>query len=351
MNIIFIINCLEGRGGTERVATLLANQLSTYYQITILSKQYSSEKNAYILDKKVKDIKFMGSNLNFMKKCKRHISQNSPDIVIIHTMSKLTPALTMSGIKAKEIWSIEHIALESHSQLFQQARKRFYKKVDKVITLTEDDASRYRLFHEDVVVIANATPLPVLKKPINIRSKIIITIGRLTAQKGFDLLVKAWSQVEKNYSDWSLQIYGEGEDRDNLEQMIKDYNLNNITLKGITNDVQSVYDKSAFYVMSSRFEGFGMVLIEAQSRGLPIVSFDCPSGPAEIIQDDVNGYLVRNRDVAALAERISYLIDHESIRGKFSRNALLSAKRFKPEVIIKQWIDLINKERDDNGNS
>ena len=108
--------------------------------------------------------------------------------------------------------------------------------------------------------------------------------------------------------------------------------------------MRSVYDGASIYVMSSRFEGFGMVLIEAQSRGLPIVSFDCPSGPAEIISEGIDGYLVENGNVEMLAERIGYLIDNESIRQVFSANALISAKRFEPEQIINQWITLIDDE-------
>ncbi len=104
------------------------------------------------------------------------------------------------------------------------------------------------------------------------------------------------------------------------------------------------YDNADFYVMSSRYEGFGMVLIEAQNRRLPTVGFDYASDLAETIQDSVNGYLVKNADIRKLADRISYLIDNESVRQKFSNNALISAKRFEPEVIIKQWVDLINRE-------
>ena len=347
MNIVFIINMLESIGGTERVASLLANQLSDFYDITILSRQHNSEKNAYRLDERVEDIKFTGSNVSFISQCRQHLIQHSPDLVVIHTMSKLTPALLIGGIKAKKIWSIEHISFEFHSVLFKILRKRLYKKIDKVITLTEVDSLNYKKFHKDVTVVANATPLSLKKEPATDASRAlrnVVSIGRLTSQKGFDLLIEAWSLVESKHPNWSLNIYGEGEDRSKLEKMIADKNLNNITLKGLTNDVQAVYDNAAFYVMSSRYEGFGLVLIEAQSRGLPTISFDCASGPAEIIEDGVNGYLVKNLDIEMLSNRIIYLIENQSVREVFSSNALISAKRFEPKVIIKQWIALIENE-------
>lgn len=344
MNIVFIINSLENYGGTERVATSLANHLSHYYQITILSKGFNVKKNAYFLDKNIDDIKLTGSNVSFIKQCKSYISQSQPDIVIIHTMSKLTPVLLLSGIKAKSIWSLEHISYEFHSWIFKQLRKQLYSKLDKIITLTNHDAMNYKRFSNDIKTISNAIPLEIKNKVYQGNSKVIVSIGRLTYQKGYDYLIEAWSLVESNYPEWSLHIYGEGEDRRTLEQMIVNHELRNVSLKGITNNVQNVYDNAAFYVMSSRFEGFGMVLIEAQSRGLPIVSFDCPSGPAEIISGGINGYLVESGNVEMLAEKIGCLIDNEYIRQVFSANALVSATRFEPEQIINQWITLIDDE-------
>ena len=345
MKIVFIIASFEGFGGTNRVATLLANNLSVYYEITILSRYCTT--NTYILDNTVTDIKFKGNNFKFINQCKRYIEQDNPDIVIVHTMSKLTPALLLVGIKAKKIWSLEHISYKFHSTVFKNLRRYFYKKVDKVITLTEADALNYQNFHPTVVTIANPTPLS-LRTCTNTNtyspSKTIVSIGRLTDQKGFDQLIEAWVLVKQKHPNWSLDIYGEGEDKEKLEQIISNYGLGNVSLKGVTDNVQKVYDSADFYVMSSRFEGFGMVLIEAQSRGLPIVSFDCPSGPAEIVTHDVNGYLVENGNIEMLAERIIYLIDHVSIREFFSANAVISAKRFEPEQIIKQWVTLIDNE-------
>lgn len=341
MKIFFIIASLGSCGGTERVATSLANQLSDVYQITILSKGFGNKKNAYLLKNTVNDIKFTGGTVRFLTQCKRYIAQSKPDLIIIHTMSKLTPVLLLAGIRADNVWSLEHISFDFHNSLFRYLRHKLYKKLDKVITLTHEDAKNYAFIADKVSVIANSNSLPIRHSVNSLDSKIFVSIGRLTSQKGYDLLIKAWSLVEKKHPDWSLHIYGDGEDKEKLERLIRHFNLQNIIIKGSTLDVQSAYDSASIYVMSSRFEGFGMVLIEAQSRGLPIVSFDCPSGPAEIISDSIDGYLVENGNTDMLARSIIHLIENESIRKKFSDNALLSAERFEPEKIMSQWMSLI----------
>lgn len=344
MNILFIINSLEKYGGTERVATNIANDLSYYHKVTILSKSFSSKKNAYLLNDSVNDIKFSGGSLVFVKKCKKYIDESNPCIVIIHTMSKLTPILLLAGIKNKRIWSVEHISYGFHNNLFRYLRNRLYKKLDRVITLTHEDSKNYQNITNKISIIPNASPLPIKKTINNSESKIIVSIGRLTFQKGYDLLIKAWLGVEKVHPDWMLHLYGEGEDKEKLEKMIMNYGIKNIVFKGLTSDVQAVYDSAAFYVMSSRYEGFGMVLIEAQSRGLPIVSFDCPSGPSEIVNDGVDGYLVKNGDIELLSRKVNYLIQYPNIRRDFSKNALVSAKRFESKIITNGWIDLIESD-------
>lgn len=331
-------------GGTERVATIIANTLSDNYDVSIVSRATKDKRsNAFELKNAVNDIKFTGGTIRFITQCKRYIAASTPDVVIIHTMSKLTPVLLLGGIKADNIWSLEHISFDFHNQIFKYLRRKLYKNLDKVITLTREDAKNYNFIADKVLVITNSNPLPIRESVENLDSKIIVSIGRLTYQKGYDLLIEAWSIIDKKHPDWSLHIYGKGEDRDKLETLIADKNLNNIILKGLTSNVQAVYDNAAFYVMSSRYEGLPVVLIEAQSRGLPIISFACPSGPAEIISDNIDGYLVENGNVAMLAERINSLIENEPLRREFSNKALVSAERFEPEKIIKQWVDLIKK--------
>lgn len=342
--IVFIIASLYGHGGTTRVATLLANELSSHHAIIILSRY--SHSNTFQLDSDVTDIKYTGNTLYFLLKCKDYIYNNKPDIVIIHTMSKLTPALLAIGIKANNIWSFEHTSYEFHKLTYKLLRRFIYFKLNKAIVLSERDERYYRSITNSVALISNPSPLPLTKYDYKNTSKTIITLGRLTYEKGYDILIKAWSIVEQSCPDWSLHIYGEGENRYKLEQLVTKKNIKNLAFKGLTDEVQDVYDNAAFYVMSSRFEGFGMVLIEAQSRGLPIVSFDCPSGPAAIVHHNIDGLLVDNGNTLALAESMIKLIKDASLRKDMSKQALKAAQSYRVNSIIQSWLNLIENPSD-----
>ncbi|WP_201619081.1 glycosyltransferase family 4 protein [Psychrobacter maritimus] len=339
MKITFIIASLEGFGGTNRVATLLANGLSSYHDITILSRY--SMQNTYPLNSEVKDIKFTGNNLSFLWQCKNYINNKKPDVVVIHTMSKLTPALLSIGIKSKAIWSFEHTAHEFHHLKYKILRKILYLKLSKVLTLTNNDKKHYESLTKSVAKVGNPSPLTLNNNAYKDSSKTIVSLGRLASEKGYDLLINAWSQVEPRYPKWSLHIYGEGPERNKLEKIIAINRLNNITLKGLTDDVETVYDEAAFYTMSSKFEGFGMVLIEAQNRGLPIVSFDCPSGPAEIVHHNIDGMLVENGNISALANAMIEMIENPQLRKAMASEALKSAQRYHIDKVIEEWLKLL----------
>lgn len=344
LNIIFIISYLDSLGGTERVATMLANGLVRQHDVTMLSRQGGD--HAFALDKQVNDIQFAGSSVSFIRQCRQYVRQHQPDVVIIHTMSKLTPTLLLGGLKARQIWSMEHIAYEFHSWPWRLLRKLCYGRVHKVVALTQADAQQHRRYHPNVAVVANPCPFPIKDTPIATQSRTIVSVGRLTWQKGYDLLLAAWAQVEHQYPYWQLHIYGEGEERASLETQIKQLGLQNLHLKGNSQHIMTAYDEAAFYVMSSRFEGFGMVLIEAQSRGLPLVSFDCPSGPAEIIDDGQDGFLVDDGDVEKLAAQMMVLMSDDALRQAYSKQALASAQNYTGYKIIEQWLNLLGQSPD-----
>lgn len=338
-DVTFIIASLEGFGGTNRVATLLANGLSSYHNITILSRD--SIENTYPLNNEVKDKKFTGSNLSFLWQCKKHINDENPDVVVIHTMSKLTPALLVIGVRANTFWSFEHTAYEFHNWKYKLLRKLLYFKLSKVLTLTQNDKQHYECLSQSVRLVANPSPLEISERIYDDSSKTIVSLGRLAPEKGYDLLIKAWDQVEQYYPTWSINIYGDGEEKDKLKKMIADRHIKNIILKGVTRDVESVYDDAAFYVMSSRYEGFGMVLIEAQSRGLPIVSFNCPSGPAEVVHHGIDGILVQNGSAPELAKAMIEMIGSPQLRKAMSRQALQLAQFYHIDKVVEEWLKLL----------
>ncbi|EPL6399573.1 glycosyltransferase, partial [Acinetobacter baumannii] len=189
--------------------------------------------------------------------------------------------------------------------------------------------------------IYNISPFEDADNKYNSSSKKIIAVGRLAEEKNFVSLIKAWSLIEHNYKDWSLNIYGDGDQYNTLNNLIASYSLKRISLHPNTQDISSVYKESSFLVLSSKFEGLGMVLIEAQSFGLPTVAFDCPYGPSEIITKE-SGILVDNQNIEELASAIEKLINSPEMRTVMSSKALVASQRFKSSQIFLQWKEVLD---------
>ena len=172
-------------------------------------------------------------------------------------------------------------------------------------------------------------------------NKKIISVGRLDYQKGFDNLIQGFAVLHSKYPDWELNIYGDGSLRENLQKQIDRLELSNtVHLCGRTNNIDSKLDESSLFVLSSRFEGFPMVLVEAMSHGLPCVSYDCPNGPSDIIQNGHNGLLVENQNLSALIHAIETLINDPVERKRLGHNAPESISSFSEETIVQKWHEL-----------
>jgi glycosyltransferase involved in cell wall biosynthesis len=172
---------------------------------------------------------------------------------------------------------------------------------------------------------------------------LVISAGRLDYQKGYDYLIPAWSAVAKKHPDWHLNIYGEGALRDSIQKQIDELKLTNvITLCGRTSDISEKYAQHSIYVMSSRAEGLGLVLLEAASCGLPLIAYDCPSGPSEIIENGKNGLLVgRVGDIKGMADAICTIIENEALRNEMGEKALQMVERFSIQNIKKEWMEVL----------
>ena len=342
--IVFVITSLQNLGGTERVVTFLANELSKYYEITILSQKVNANSKTFPLESQVTDIRLESSAIKFPLAVKKYINLNSPDLVVIHTMTKLTPILLLLGTKSKNLWSLEHTSYLFSSKTYRLLRKFLYSRLTKVVTLTEKDKIHYKKINKNVNVIYNASPIPITQSHYCSDSKTVVSIGQLEDHKGFDLLLKAWKPIDSLHPDWTLHIYGKGSKLEILKQYCKTHNLKSVRFMGLTDKPHEVYDSAAIYVMCSRFEGLGLVLLEAQSRGLPTVSFDCPYGPSEIINNNKDGFLVPPENIENMTEALLKLIENATLREQYSRAALDNAKKFEKQHIIKKWIDMIEEE-------
>jgi glycosyltransferase involved in cell wall biosynthesis len=239
----------------------------------------------------------------------------------------------------------EHMHLSRHRRhrpgLYRAIGEQ-YGRLDAVATLTHADADDYRALlgpGTRTLAIPNAVP------PARVRAaadhKVVIAAGRLTGQKGFDRLIRAFRQVADRRPDWQLRVFGKGESQAALQTLIDDLNLaGNVKLMGFTKRLPNEMADASIYAMSSRFEGFPMVLLEAMACGLPPVSFDCPTGPRDLIEDGVNGRLVPDGDIDALAAGLLDLIDDEAARRAMGAAALDTSRQFTPDAIARRWVDL-----------
>ena len=243
------------------------------------------------------------------------------------------------------------VIVESHSVLvyelpadtwIHKIQKRVYlkslKPCDLLIALTEGDAACWRHYVRQVEVVPN--PVSFYVDHLDALSRQpgrIISVGRLQEPKRFDVLIDAFALIAQRFPDWSVDIYGDGEFRERLGRQIHQHGLaSRVSLRMPTSDIRSAYEHSQLFVMSSDFEGFGLVLVEAMACGLPVISTDCPYGPAEIVEDGVTGLLCK-MDAHDMADKLSWLITHEQERVEMGRRAHQAAARYRQTVVMQQW--------------
>ena len=216
------------------------------------------------------------------------------------------------------------------------------RKYDKLVVISKADLKNWRRYTSKAQLIYNPVTIE-CTHVADSKAKAVISVGRLDYQKGFDYLINVWSVVSRKHPDWHLDIYGDGPLRQQLQKLIDSQNLcTSVTLCGRTSAISEEYAEHSVYVMSSRAEGFPLVLLEAASCGLPLIAFDCPSGPSEIIEDGKNGFLITQvGDISRMAECICQLIESEKQRNVMGEKAKEIAQRFSVDNIIPQWRELI----------
>ena len=374
MKIAYVYSTMAKSGGTERMITEKANYFSEQlgYDITIITCfQLSNEDNHFNASNKIKqinlEIPFFSQyrhqypkrlwvkwkmNRLLRKSIQRAVTQIDPDILI--GVSRFE-ANYISSLKcrAKKIiechearYNTRYDASEKHSifaRMFLTVYTYSYfraieRNADSVITLTEKDKLLWKRAKR-VEVIPNFSSMTI-SKISDCTSKRVIAVGRLAWEKGFERLIEAWSIVCHKHSDWHLDIYGEGRMLDTLKTQAKTHKAYNLTFHSNTPNISHEYANSSICAVTSYFEGFSLVILEAMKHGVPCVAFDCPFGPSSIINDASCGFLVENGNISIFAERLCRLIEDKELRKQFSKAAIEKASTYDVDTIMSKWKEL-----------
>lgn len=353
MEIFILINDITRHAGMERAVCNLANILIKKHTVTIISRDTNAGNAFFPIDSKIQLI-HLGTDICHaptlqklkkyvcMYKKLRELAKENTGAVFIATISSVNALITLLGKNIKTI-GCEHFNYDAACLRQKVLRRIFYPRLDFVVCLTNEDAKRYTFIKNNrLFVIPNSLSFE-CDITSNCTAKRIIAVGRLTKQKGFDLLLDSAVLMKERIPDWHLDIFGDGEDKDALLEKIVRLKLQTfVSIKSPTKNIELEYIASSLFVMSSRWEGLPMVLLEAQHCGIPAVSFDCQTGPSEVIVHGETGFIVPLGDVTALAEKTIELALNEEMRISFGKKAKENSKRFSTEDIEKKWDELLN---------
>ena len=375
MKVFYIYTALLTKGGADRVLTEKANYLAEHgYDVGIITDSQMGRPPVFPLSSMVKlinlDIDFAKEYghsfpvriymyFKLMKQYRRAmktvIERERPDI-IISTMGRdldfLTDICGCASIIGEAHTTKKYLRnfhLLEQKGLFYRLLVRYWrskmdknvKKLDAIVLLTKEDAESWSGLTK-TVVIPNSLPF-YSERQSDLISKQAIVVGRYNNAKGYEYLVNAWKIIHEYFPDWIVNIYGSGEEKEHVRNMIYDNNLQDtMIMNEPTDNIMEKYLESSICIVSSRYEGFSMVLLEAMACGLPCVSFDCPYGPRNIIHNGEDGFLVEYLNVEKLAQQVCALMESHDLRKAIGLRAHSNIQRFSKENVMKEWMALFN---------
>lgn len=370
MHILYLYAEITIKGGTDKVLVDKANWLVNHgYEVTIVTEAQMGRPLSFNLDNKVRHVD-MGLDFNkqysqdslgrfytykslmkeYKKRLRNTINELRPDIVItaMGRSLSLLPSMKDGSIKIGEAHTTKqhlrslHLMEEKGSIFFLVAKYMRWKmcrnvsKLNALVLLTQRDADDWKGMTETYVIPNPISFYPNVASTLD--SKQVIMVGRYNDAKGYDYLIPAWEIVHERHPDWILNVYGSGELHDQVVEWIRDRQLEDtIILHEPVDDIMDKYMESSICVLSSRYEGFSLVIIEAMACGVPVVSFDCPHGPRNIIKHGEDGLLVEYLNSLALADGLCQLIENEKLRKSLGSNARKNIRRFSQDFIMGQW--------------
>lgn len=360
IKLAYIVNRIDGPGGLERVLSVKASELAENYnyEVSVITLNQDTSALFYEFSPKIKfyNVKAVGGAFNsffqFVKGYKKVITAVNPDVISVCD-DGLKGFLQPFFLKKPCPMIYErHVSIEATikpSTCFKEklinSIKNFFirvgaKKYNRFVVLTKGNLNEWNF--NNLLVIPNPLSFyPEASQKSNLENLKVLAVGKQSYQKGYDRLLKSWKLVIEKHPNWMLDIYGSFDKKQDLKQLAVDLRISeSINFHKPTKQIAAKYAEASIYVMSSRYEGFGMVLIEAMAYGVPCISFDCPYGPSDIIQEDEDGYLVANGDTLAFAEKINTLIEDNSRRKKMGANAYKNVQRYHVKPIALQWDSL-----------
>lgn len=356
MKLLYIVPSINDAGGVARVLSAKTNYLIEKwgFEIHILTQNKGNSSLFYFFNPKIvlHDMILEGNKMNYLLNYKnelqKHCKQINPDVIIVADnglkaylvpffLDKKTPLVFEShGSKfiaeqkqSEHVWS----KLKMKFKLF--IKEFGAKKYTRFVALSDESLKEWRITNG--VVITN--PLCDFPKKLSDQSsKKVIAVGRHAYEKGFDNLLKIWKKVVEDYPDWVLEIYGKSDEKFELRKLANNLNLTeNIVFHEPVQNINDKYSEASFYLMTSRFEGFGMVLIEAMAAGLPCVAYDCPCGPRNIIDNEKNGFLIQNNNEKDYINAVKTLIEDKELRIRLGETAKSVISEYNLDEIMQSW--------------
>ncbi len=368
MKILYIYNSLTIWGGVERVLVDKMNYLSSQhgYDVYIITYNQGEHEIPYKLNKEVNHIdldvrthkKYEYKGLQriwkgfvlhklLTQRLDETIQNIAPDIIVTTTTGEISLLLKLKRripLIIESHGGYDHLIDYPYESLWHKIniyllRKRLHK-VDAIISLTENDANKWRNEYKNVHVIPNIVHLNITNVFSTCIEKRVIFVGRLAKQKGLPELFSIWSAVHEKHPEWELDIYGEG-DFKSLLRNDKSLQGKNINFFDPVSDIHSRFIKSSILILTSEYEPFGLVIPEAMSCGLPVISFE-GDGPCSIITEGKDGFIINNRSVKDFVDKLSYLMDNLKMRQHMGDTAIKSSLRYKADFIMPKWLELFN---------
>lgn len=343
-------------GGVEKVTEQVANGLSNYYDVVVISLNHTNQNLVYKLDNRIKyypinetkNNRIRGTIKFTRKKIRKIIKEEKIEkIVTMGDYCTFCTIINLFGIRKK-------IVYEDHGAIINQINdktvtmiKRFNSIFSKrIVVLTdinkEDYCKIFKTKKNKIVKICNPICIEEKKEEYKVDSNKIITATRFSKEKGLDMLIQVATELKKYNDNWIWDIYGDGKEFDNIKEMIEKNGLkNHVILKGYCDNVKEQYKNYAMCVLTSYREGLPVVLLEAKEKNLPIVSFDINTGPREVVENNVNGFLIEPYNIELMAKKINELLNDKEKRIMFSKNAKKDIEKFDERKIIEQWCDLL----------